>query len=161
MQPAKLLKGPWQENQSLNSNYLLSPKQTVEIPLNTDLKKWPRCQPDMALIEWMADNIDGDILGRAHKLMTASMRQVPAGTLPDDDKLLSRWAGYSAGRIAAWHKVKDRVMDGVWFKRASDGRWQCGVLTEGITDYLSKRDVQPRRRPSNPAVTLEDDGAPF
>ncbi len=52
-------------------------------------------------------------------LWAASWHQVPAASLPDDDRVLSNLAGY--GRVVSeWQKVKEGALRG-WVK-CSDGR---------------------------------------
>ena len=60
-------------------------------------------------------------------LWCASWHQKPAGSLPDDDKALSQFAGF--GRVVSeWLKVKDEALRG-WVK-CSDGRLYHHVVVE-------------------------------
>jgi len=60
-------------------------------------------------------------------LWAASWHQVPAASLPDDDRVLSNLAGY--GRvIAEWQRVRDGALHG-WVK-CSDGRLYHQVVAE-------------------------------
>ena len=54
--------------------------------------------------------------------------QVPAGSLPDDDHLLSDWAGFGRRDLTGWLAIKDEVM-GAW-TLCSDGRWYHPTLCE-------------------------------
>lgn len=54
--------------------------------------------------------------------------QVPAGSLPDDDYLLSDWAGFGRRDLTGWLAVKDEVMS-AW-KLCSDGRWYHPTLCD-------------------------------
>ena len=54
--------------------------------------------------------------------------QVPAASLPNDDYLLSDWAGFGRRDLSAWLAVKDEVM-GAW-TLCSDGRWYHPTLSE-------------------------------
>ncbi len=57
----------------------------------------------------------------------AYAREVPASSLPDDDKLLAEYAGYGVA-IKAWLKMKPAAMRG-WVK-CTDGRWYHPVVAE-------------------------------
>lgn len=60
-------------------------------------------------------------------LWCASWHQVPAGSLPDDDRVLSNLAGY--GRVVKeWQKERDGALRG-WIK-CSDGRLYHPVVAE-------------------------------
>lgn len=60
-------------------------------------------------------------------LWAASWHQVPAASLPDDDRVLSNLAGY--GRVVSeWQKVKEGALRG-WVK-CSDGRLYHPVVAE-------------------------------
>lgn len=69
----------------------------------------------------------GDEFRAAVFLWCKAWHQVPAGSLPDDDRVLAQFAGY--GRVVAeWMKVRDGAMRG-WVK-CSDGRWYHPVVSE-------------------------------
>lgn len=60
-------------------------------------------------------------------LWSASWHQVPAGSLPDDDRVLANLAGY--GRVVKeWQRVKDGALRG-WVK-CEDGRLYHPVVAE-------------------------------
>jgi hypothetical protein len=65
--------------------------------------------------------------GATIKLWTESMRQVPAGSLPNDDKILASLAGYR-GSPRRWMKVKTTALHG--FSLCSDGRLYHPALVE-------------------------------
>lgn len=69
-------------------------------------------------------------------LWCASWHQIPAGSLPDDDRVLSNFAGY--GRVVKeWQRVKAGAMRG-WVLCA-DGRWYHPVVAEKAREsWLSK-----------------------
>ena len=69
-------------------------------------------------------------------LWCASWHQVPAGSLPDDDKVLAQYAGY--GRVVKeWQKVRAGAMRG-WVK-CSDGRLYHAVVAEKAKEaWLAK-----------------------
>lgn len=63
-------------------------------------------------------------------LWAAAWHQVPAASMPDDDRWIARAAGYVArGKIdKAWCEVKPGAMRG--FIQCSDGRWYHPVVAE-------------------------------
>jgi len=64
-------------------------------------------------------------------LWCGAWHQVPAGSLPNDDKTLSQIAGY--GRVVSeWLKVKDEAMHG--WTLCSDGRLYHAVVVEKAID---------------------------
>lgn len=63
-------------------------------------------------------------------------KEVPAGSLPDDDALLSEYAGYGVA-VKAWLKVKAQAMRG-WFK-CSDGRLYHNVVAEVVAEAWAAR----------------------
>jgi hypothetical protein len=69
----------------------------------------------------------GDVFRCAVLLWCASWHQVPAASLPDEDIVLSQFAGF--GRVVReWKKVKDGALRG-WIK-CSDGRLYHPVVAE-------------------------------
>ncbi|MGF6633548.1 hypothetical protein OKW39_000699 [Paraburkholderia sp. MM6662-R1] len=69
----------------------------------------------------------GEEFRSAVLLWCASWHQVPAASLPDDDRVLSQLAGY--GRVVAeWKKVREGALRG-WIK-CSDGRLYHPVVAE-------------------------------
>lgn len=85
---------------------------------------------DMAAIE------SGDVFRASVLLWCASWHQVPAASLPEDDRVLSNLSGY--GRVVKeWLKVKDEVLSG--FVKCSDGRLYHPVVAEKANEsYASK-----------------------
>lgn len=85
--------------------------------------------------------------GAAVKLWTESMRQVPAGSLPNDDKILASLAGYR-GSPRRWMKVRTIALHG--FSLCSDGRLYHPVLAEMVLDAWGNKTQQPTSSPSDP-----------
>jgi len=76
----------------------------------------------------------GDEFRCAVLLWCASWHQVPAASLPDDDVVLSQFAGY--GRvIKEWLKVKEGSLRG-WIK-CSDGRLYHPVIAEKANEAMA------------------------
>ncbi len=79
----------------------------------------------------LAVTAEADEFRCAVLLWCASWHQVPAASLPDDDKILSQYAGY--GRVVKeWQKVREGALRG-WVKCA-DGRLYHPVVAEKAND---------------------------
>ncbi len=85
--------------------------------------------------------------GAAVKLWTEAMRQVPAGSLPDDDKILASLAGYR-GSGRRWQKIRPMALHG--FTLCSDGRLYHPVLAEMALDAWACKAQQPPVNLSDP-----------
>lgn len=69
-------------------------------------------------------------------LWSASWHQVPAASLPDDDRVLSNLAGY--GRVVTeWQRVRDGALRG-WIK-CDDGRLYHPVIAEKALDAWNSK----------------------
>lgn len=91
------------------------------VPSACDLRDFPYLPLDVVRLRdsGLAASATGDEFRAAVLLWCASWHQVPAGSLPDDDRAIAHLAGY--GRDArGWKKVQDGARRG-WFK-ATDGR---------------------------------------
>lgn len=62
--------------------------------------------------------------------------EVPASSLPDDDNLLSDYAGYGV-MVREWRKVKAQAMRG--YVLCSDGRWYHPIVAELAMDGWKER----------------------
>ncbi len=98
-------------------------------PAECDLRDFPFMQVDVARLR------DSDLAAletpeacwAAMLLWCASWHQVPAASLPDDDRVLARIAGY--GRcVQVWKKFKKGALRG--FVKCSDGRLYHPVVAE-------------------------------
>jgi uncharacterized phage protein (TIGR02220 family) len=105
-------------------------------PVDCDLRHLPcmlldvvrLCDSDLATL------LSGEEFRSAVLLWCKSWHQVPAASLPDDDRVLSQLAGF--GRVVSeWLKVKHGAMRG-WIK-CSDGRWYHSVVAEKANEALS------------------------
>lgn len=83
----------------------------------------------------------GDEAKAAVTLWCRAWHQVPAGSLPDDDRLLAGMSG--AG--AKWKRVRDVALRG--FERASDGRLYHAVICDAAkTAWKKKSDHRNRTK---------------
>lgn len=62
--------------------------------------------------------------------------EVPAGSLPDNDGLLSEYAGYGV-MVKVWKKLKSQAMRG--YVLCSDGRWYHPLVAELAIDGWKER----------------------
>lgn len=104
---------------------------------------------------------DNEEFGAAVKLWTAAMRQVPAGSLPNNNRIVASLAGY-ANAARRWNRVREMALYG-WLP-CSDGRLYHPMLAELVQDVqespsvkksaevLSSNPVEERRRKSRERV---------
>lgn len=76
-------------------------------------------------------------------LWCTAWHQVPAGSLPNNDKTLSNMAGY--GRVVKeWEKIKDEALHG-WVL-CDDNRWYHSVVCEvAMESWLSKQEYNYKK----------------
>ncbi len=82
----------------------------------------------------------GDEFKAAFLLWAKSWTQVPAASVPDDDRLLARWAGYS---LSEWRELREMALRG-WVK-CSDGRLYHPVIADLAVAASEKRRGQAER----------------
>jgi Protein of unknown function (DUF1376) len=90
---------------------------------------------DLALVS------SGEEFKAAVLLWCASWHQVPAASLPDDDRALCRLAGVEP---KVWQRVRDGALRG-WIQ-CDDGRLYHPVVAEKALDACQRRQVHRRRR---------------
>jgi len=84
----------------------------------------------------------GDEFKTAFRLWAKSWLQVPAASLPDDDRLLAHLAGLSEN-MAKWKRVRDVALRG-WI-RCADGRLYHPVIAEKAIEAMGKREEHAER----------------
>ena len=102
-------------------------------PADCELRDFPFMPLDVVRLRDsdLAVKADADEFRCAVLLWCASWHQIPAASLPDDDKALAQYAGY--GRVVKeWMKVRDGALRG-WVK-CSDGRLYHEVVAEKAND---------------------------
>lgn len=87
---------------------------------------------------WAAGS--NDEIGAALRLWVAAFRQRPAGSLPNDDRVLAAFAG----RPANWDQVRERAMRG--FRLHSDGRLYHSAVVEAAIGLWIKRKAERDRK---------------
>src|SRR5262249_25021394 len=90
----------------------------------------------------LAITAEGNAFKAAILLYCHAWHQVPAGSLPNDDKLLAFYAGYG-GNVEAWKKIREAALHG--FKLHADGRLYHPVNKEKAIAAEEKR-IKNRKR---------------
>jgi len=137
------------------------------VPMDCDLRNFQFMQLDVARLRDsdIAAMASGDEFRAAVMLWCAAWHQVPAASLPDDDKVLSQLAGF--GRVVKeWQRVRKGALRG-WIK-CSDGRlyhpvvaekakeaWQGKIEQRWRTECARIKKYNQRNEVSLPLPTLE------
>lgn len=147
---------------------MTEPLPDPPIPASVDLRDFPYMPLDVARLRDsdLAALETAEAFRAAVLLWAAAWHQVPAGSLPDDDRVLSKLAGF--GRVVAeWRKVKSGALRG--FVECSDGRlyhevvaekaldgWRSRLLHRWTTDKAAekKRASRAKREPVYPSFSL-------
>ncbi|MFP3185068.1 MAG: DUF1376 domain-containing protein [Paraburkholderia sp.] len=87
----------------------------------------------------------GDEFKTAFRLWAKSWQQVPAASLPDDDRVLAHLAGLSEN-LPKWKKVRAVALRG--FIKCSDGRLYHPVIAEKAIEAMGKREAHVEREES-------------
>lgn len=124
-----------------------NPKKPMTAPLtpqDLDLRDFSYMPLDVVRLRdcELAVVSSGDAFRAAVILWCASWHQVPASSLPDDDKLLASLAGFGKD-VKGWRKLRADAMRG--FIKCSDGRFYHPVIAEKAIEADSKRRVQKKR----------------
>lgn len=116
------------------------------VPLEVDLRDFQFMPLDVARLRdstLMSTKAPEEIVA-AIMLWSASWHQIPAGSLPDDDRELSKFAGYGRA-VEVFRQLKEGALHR--FVRCSDGRWYHPVVAEkalaawrGKIEMAHKRD---------------------
>lgn len=96
-------------------------------PLDCDLRRLPNMPLDVQrlLDSDLADTASGDEFRAAVLLWCRAWKEVPAASVPNNDRRLAIWTGLP---LDEWERVKDRALDG--FMECSDGRLYHPVVAE-------------------------------
>ena len=85
-------------------------------------------------------------------LWCASWHQVPAASLPNDDRLLAMLAGMGRDK-KGWKRVKDGAIRG--FFECKDGRLYHPVIAEKALEAVKKRRIQRERTAAATAASAQ------
>ena len=133
-------------------------------PPDCDLRDFGFMPMDVARVRDsdFASLADAEAFRSGFMLWCASWHQLPAGSLPNDDRVLAKLAGF--GRVVdEWLKIKAEAMHG-WVM-CSDGRWYHPVICEKANEAWEGKQQHAyakfadRMRKKNKA--LESDGKPM
>lgn len=107
------------------------------VPKDADLRSYTWLKLDYSRLfasEFFAMANDAEFRA-AFILWCKSMQQLPAGSLPNNDKVLAGWTGKNKNQ---WAKIKEVALHG--WQLADDGRLYHPVLAEVVNDILNKAD---------------------
>jgi len=104
------------------------------VPAHVDLKDFPFFPMDAGRLRDSDLSVmsTGDEFRAAVLLWCASWHQVPAASLPDDDALLAKYAGYGRTEMDAWLAVRNGALRN--FVKCADGRLYHPVMAEKAND---------------------------
>jgi len=103
------------------------------VPPDTDVRRFPAMMLEIERLQDSAliDTTTGDEFKAAVLLWCKAWRQVPAGSLPNDDRQLSRWSGYGE----RWGEIRTGALHG--FVLCDDGRFYHPVICEKALEALA------------------------
>jgi hypothetical protein len=112
------------------------------VPADVDLRDFAFMPIDVRRLltseTWMLGS--SDVKAAAMSLWLESWHQVPAGSVPDNDRILAHLS--QAGR--AWPRVREHVMRG-WVK-CDDGRFYHPVVVEKARESWERKQLHKRKR---------------
>lgn len=113
-------------------------------PADCDLRDFPYMPLDVVRLRDSETAVlaSGDAFRAAVLLWCAAWHQVPAASLPNDDRLLANLAGYGRD-MRGWKAVRDDALRG--FVECSDGRLYHPVIAEKAIEAAAKRKSQRDR----------------
>ena len=114
------------------------------VPANVDLRSMPEMPLEVGLLKdaSVIVSITDSAFKAAVLLWGASWHQIPASSLPDDDKILAMVAGYGRD-ISGWLEIKEQAL---WkFIKCSDGRWYHPKIAEKAIRTWEYRESYRRR----------------
>jgi hypothetical protein len=120
-------------------------------PPDCDLRSFPTMPLAVQRLRdsTMADNDDPEVFRAAVLLWCAAWHQVPAASLPNDDKELARLAGFRR-HLDGWKKIKEEALSG--FVLCSDGRLYHRVVAEvALPAWETRKRFLERSRRANEA----------
>ena len=122
----------------------MTQKKEPPVPHDLDLRDFPSMLLDVVRLR----DSDLAVIGSAEEFRAAVLlwcsawHQVPASSLPNDDRILASLAGFGRD-VASWMKVRDGAMRG--FVECSDGRFYHLVIAEKALEALEKRESNKRK----------------
>jgi hypothetical protein len=114
------------------------------VPEDADLRTYPYLPLEVGRLRDcdLAADATGDAFRAAVLLWCASWHQLPAGSLPTDERALCRLAGMGRD-MAAWEVLRDDALRG-WHE-ASDGRMYHKVIADRVLEALESQRARAER----------------
>lgn len=111
-------------------------------PPDCDLRDFPYMPLDVVRLRDSESAVisSGDEFRAAVLLWCAAWHQVPAASLPNDDRLLANLAGYGRD-MKGWKRVRENALRG--FVECSDGRIYHAVIAEKAREAWEKKWDRP------------------
>lgn len=123
---------------------MTDPRPAPLVPPEVDLRDFPRMGLDVARLKGseLVVNETPEVCWAALLLWCASWHEVPAGSVPKNERWLADKAGYlSRGQIdLSWGQIRDAVLRG--FVECSDGRLYHKVTCEVVLDAWASKQRQ-------------------
>jgi hypothetical protein len=114
------------------------------VPSDLDLRDFPNMPLDVVRLRDsdLSVTATGDEFRAAILLWCCAWHQLPASSLPDDDRMLARYAGYGRD-LKGWQKIRETALHG--FVKCSDGRFYHPVIGDMALKADAKRRGNTRR----------------
>jgi hypothetical protein len=114
------------------------------VPSDLDLRDFPNMPLDVVRLRDsdLSVTATGDEFRAAILLWCAAWHQLPASSLPDDDRMLARYAGYGRD-LKGWKAVRTVALHG--FVKCNDGRLYHPVIGDMAIKADAKRRGSTRR----------------
>lgn len=123
---------------------MTDPRPAPLVPPEVDLRDFPRMGLDVARLKGseLVVNEPPEVCWAALMLWCAAWHEVPAGSVPNNERWLADKAGYlSRGRIeTSWGQIREGVLRG--FQECSDGRLYHTVTCEIALDAWTSKQRQ-------------------
>jgi len=126
---------------------------TPLVPAHIDLRDFPYMPLDVVRLRDsdLAAIATGDGFRAAVMIWCAAWHQIPAASLPDDDRMLARLAGYGRD-LEAWKAVKDDALRN--FVKCDDGRLYHPTIAEKAREAWEAKVKQRDRTAAARAARL-------
>lgn len=113
------------------------------VPLDADMAGFDMPVDTQRIMDsdLMACGDDAAIVA-AHRLWYRAWRQIPASSMPDNDRQIAFMAGYPSGG-KMWRRIRERALKG--FVKCSDGRLYHLVIADYVFNTLTRKKRQSRR----------------
>jgi hypothetical protein len=123
------------------------------VPFDVDLRDFPYMPLDVVRLRDsdLATTAPAEAFQAAVMLWCASWHQIPASSLPSDDRLLAKLAGYGRD-VPGWQRIKQDALRG--FVLCSDDRYYHPVIADKAIEAVAKKKKQSDRTANATAARL-------